>query len=97
MAVVTHMVEALEYFNTISTDTVKKIAGEIATLGTQGFNPSKTDYRINAIPGKQFTGYQILSYMYLSFALTIPEGVNELGLNYKNEFEMAKEMAGLNK
>ena len=49
------------------------------------------------IPGKQFSGYQILSYMYVSFALVIPEGVNELGLNYKNEYEMAKGMSGLNK
>jgi hypothetical protein len=32
--------------------------------------------------------------MYVSFALAIPEGVDELGLNYKNEFEMAKGMSG---
>lgn len=34
--------------------------------------------------------------MYVRFALVIPERVDELGLNYKNEFEMAKGMSGLN-
>ncbi len=93
MAVVGHMAEALIFFKTFSLNGIKRVAVEIATLGTQGFNPAKTDYRINSIPRKQFTGYQILSYMYVSFALAIPEGVDELGLNYKNEYEMAKEMS----
>lgn len=97
MAVVGHMVEALNFFSTRPPDEIKIIAVEIAMLGTQGFKPAKTDYKINSIPGKQFTGYQILSYMYVSFALVIPEGVDELGLNYKHEFEMAKGMSGLNK
>jgi hypothetical protein len=52
MAVVGHMAEAIIFFKTISNDQIKRVAVEIATLGTQGFNPAKTDYRINSIPGK---------------------------------------------
>ena len=46
--------------------------------------------RLNSILVKQFTGYQILSNMYEAFFLVIPGGVEELGLDYKNEFEMGK-------
>ncbi len=48
--------------------------------------------RLNSILIKQFTIYQILSYMYERFSFLIPGGVGELGLNFKKEFEMGKGM-----
>jgi hypothetical protein len=60
--------------------------------GTQGFSTEKQDYRINAMPNKLFSGYQILAYYYVSWALAMPDQVDKLGLNYGKEFAAAKTM-----
>jgi hypothetical protein len=36
------------------------------------------------------SGYQLLAWYYVSWALAIPTEVNNLGLDYSKEFEMAK-------
>ncbi len=92
MAVVMFMIDALGYFKTISMDEIKKIAYEIALLGTQGYRPEKTDYRLKFIPGKTFSGYHILAYYYVSWAIAVPEMLDKLQLPYKNEYEMALTM-----
>jgi hypothetical protein len=92
MAVVFFMVDALQFFKGMSTETIKKIAVEIALQGTQGYSPEKDDYTINLIPGKSFSGNHILAYFYVSWQLAMPESVNQLGLPFENEYEMAKQM-----
>ncbi|MBK7640806.1 MAG: hypothetical protein IPJ22_12430 [Bacteroidetes bacterium] len=71
---------------------IKKIAIEIAMQGTQGYRPDKNDYRINSIKGKTFSGYHILAYYYVSWALALPQQLPELQLPYDKEYEMAKQM-----
>jgi len=92
MAVVFYMVGALEYFDNVPVEKIKQIAVEIALQGTQGYNPAKKDYTINLIPGKTFSGYKILSWYYVSWALAKPESIGTLGLPYDKEWEMAKQM-----
>lgn len=92
MAVVMYMVEALQYFKNVSKDEIKKVAFEIAMLGTQGYRPDGKDYRIGSIPGKFFSGYHILAYYYISWMLAIPEMVPQLQLPYEKEYELAKTM-----
>jgi Tfp pilus assembly protein PilF len=92
MAVVLFMQSALNYFKDMPPEKIKEIAVEIAMKGTQGFNPKGKDYEINSIPGKQFSGYQILAWYYVSWSLAMPEMVGQLGLNYEKEYEMAKAM-----
>lgn len=92
MAVVFFMVDALQFFKGMPTETIKKIAVEIALQGTQGYSPDKEDYTINLIPGKTFSGNHILAYFYVSWQLAMPESVNQLGLPFENEYEMAKQM-----
>lgn len=89
MAVAMFMVEALQYFGSMSQAEIKKIALEIAMLGIQGFNPQKEGYRVASIPGKSFSGYHILAYYYVSWALAIPEQLAELQLPFDKEYEMA--------
>lgn len=88
--VVVFMVEALEYFEGMSAEQIKNIAFEIALQGTNGYHPEKTGYVIQLIPYKIFTGYQILAYYYVSFALAAPEVLVELQLPYHEEYLMAK-------
>lgn len=92
MAVVMFMVDALQYFEGLPKDEIKKIAFEIATQGTQGYRPDKKDYRISSLPGKLFSGYHILAYYYVSWMLAIPEMVSQLQLPYDDEYKLASSM-----
>jgi len=89
MAVVMFMVDALHYFEGMSKEEIKKIGIEIAMQGTQGYKPEKEDYRVNSIPNKVFSGYQILAFYYVSFAIAIPEMLTEMQLPYNDEYKLA--------
>jgi len=97
MAVVMFMVDALQVFDGMPKEEIKKIAFEIAMQGTQGYRPDKDDYRINSIKGKTFSGYRILAYYYVSWALAIPEMLSQLQLPYDDEYQMALTMHKPNK
>ncbi|MBI4684629.1 MAG: hypothetical protein HY755_05480 [Nitrospirae bacterium] len=70
----------------------KKIGFEIAMLGRQGIDPAKTEkkYHLESIPGKEFTGLQLLAYMYSAFQVIDP--FLDTGINFKKEYEAAKGM-----
>lgn len=97
MAVVMFMVEALEFFNGMPKEEIKKIAFEIAMQGTQGYSPDKQNYRISSIEGKKFSGYHILAYYYVSWALAVPEMLSQLQLPYDEEYKLALTMHNPNK
>lgn len=97
MAVVMFMVDALQFFDGMPKEEIKKIAFEIAMQGTQGYRPDKDDYRISSIKGKTFSGYHILAYYYVSWALAIPEMLSQLQLPYDDEYKLALTMHKPNK
>jgi len=86
------MMDALQFFEAMSHEEIKKIAIEIAMQGTQGYRPDKDNYRINSIKEKTFSGYHILAYYYVSWSLAIPEMVSQLNLPYEEEYKMALTM-----
>ena len=92
MAVVMFMVDALQYFDGKPKEEIKKVAFEIAMFGTQGYSPDKKDYSVPSIPNKQFSGYHILAYYYVSWSLAVPEMVTQLQLPYDKEYELATSM-----
>jgi len=92
MAVVMFMVDALQYFSKLSTSQIKEIALQIALIGTQGISPEKSNYIIPSIKGKQFSGYNLLAYYYVSWKLAIPEMLESLHLPYDGEYQLAKQM-----
>lgn len=89
MAVVMYMVDALKYFQKLSLDKVKTIAHEIAMKGMFGISPEKKDYKLPSIPGKTFTGYHLLAYYYVSWAMADPEMLRELQLPFDKEYVVA--------
>ncbi len=92
-AVMWFMVDALQFFNKMSQEKIKSIAFEIAMIGTQGINPAKGhSYKVNSIPGKDFSGYQLLAYYYVSWKLAIPEMLSQLQLPYDDEYKLAVTM-----
>lgn len=90
MAVAMYMVGALNYFKNMPTTRVKEIAFEIAMLGRNGINPEKKGYKLNLIPGSSFSGYKLLSYYYVSWAIAMPDMLKELQMPFEKEFELAK-------
>lgn len=90
MAVAMYMVEALQHFEDKPKEEIKKVAYEIALQGTQGYSPEKKNYRISSIPNKTFSGYHILAYYYVSWALAIPEMLEDLHLPFHEEYQLAK-------
>lgn len=97
MAVVMFMVDALQFFDGMPKEEIKKIAFEIAMQGTQGYRPDKDNYLISSIKGKTFSGYHILAYYYVSWALAIPEMLSQLQLPYEDEYKLALTMHKPNK
>ena len=61
-----YMLGALEYFDGMDKMEIKKIAFEIAMIGTTGISPDKkSGYKVPSIPEKDFGGYQLLAYYYV--------------------------------
>jgi len=92
MAVVMHMLDALNYFDDMERDDIKGVAYEIALLGAKGFHPDQDGYRLKSIPDQEFSGLHILAYYYVSWKLAIPDMLNELQLPYDKEFELAEKL-----
>jgi hypothetical protein len=45
---------------------------------------------LNKIPNKKFSGYNLLAYYYVSWAIAVPELLNELQMPFEKEYELAK-------
>ncbi len=88
MMMTMHMLGAMEYFDTLRIDEVKGIAIEIATVGITGIDPKKT-YTLKSIPGKEFSGYKLLAYYYVSWARSMPEALHKLQLPFDTAYGMA--------
>jgi hypothetical protein len=56
-----------------------------------GFNPNKKGYIIHSIPEKEFTGFHVLAYYYVSWVLAMPEMLKELQMPYDKEYEVASQ------
>lgn len=85
------MISALKYFKDIPKEEIKKTAFEIANIGVNGINPSKkSGYKVPSIKDSDFSGYQMLAYYYVSWALSAPQLLPELQLPFDKEFESAK-------
>ena len=52
-------------------------------------------YTVPLMPGKSFSGYQVLAYYYVSWAKAFPEYLEQLQLPFAKEYEFAKEMVGM--
>lgn len=91
-AVVMYCLSALQLFEKKTKDEVKEIGFEIALLGTHGIDPKNTEKRYNlaSIPGKQFSGLQLLAYMFVAWQEIDPTA--NVSLDFIKEYEIAKTM-----
>lgn len=88
-----YMVSALEYFEGKSKADIKVTAFEIAMVGASGISPEKkSGYSVPSIPGKDFGGYQFIAYYYVSWAVAIPEMLEQLHLPFSKAYETALQL-----
>ena len=86
-----YMLGAMDYFDTLPSQDVHRIAIEIAMVGVTGIDPKKK-YSIKSMPDKEFGGYQLLAWYYVSWARAIPEKLEHLGLPFSKAYESALQM-----
>jgi len=86
---------AIYCLNYLPKGKVKEIALEIAQAGIHGTDSNKDGYKLAHVPGKVFSGYHIMAYYYVSWAITMPEVVGSLGLEFDREYKIAKGMINL--
>jgi len=88
-----YMVGAMEYFEELLPEDIEKIAFECALVGQNGINPvQKSGYKLNNVPGKDFSGYELLAYYYVSWAISHPEMLDKLQMPFADAYRMAKQI-----
>jgi tetratricopeptide (TPR) repeat protein len=92
MNIVMFMIGAKNYLKDLSKEKIKEVALEIAQAGIHGIDPNQDGYKVANLPGKKFSGSQLLAWCYVSWAMAIPEMVASLQLPYDREYEVAKGM-----
>ena len=92
MMMTMYMLGALQYMDGMPHEDIHRIAIEIAMVGMHGINPANKGYSIQAIPNREFGGYEFLAFYYVSWALAIPEKLDNLGLPFKSAYESAKSL-----
>ncbi|MFA5857586.1 MAG: tetratricopeptide repeat protein [Elusimicrobiota bacterium] len=92
MATVMYCLSALQYFQDKSNEEITKAGFEIAKIGTQGIDPLDTEkkYHLTSIPDKEFSGLQLLAFMYVAFQTIDPN--LDIGIDFKKEYKIAKDM-----
>lgn len=86
-----YCVAAIRTFSKLTEQEVQKITFEIATLGRGGLavnNPDKK-YLLKSMAG-EFTGLQLVSYMYVGFQIIAPGA--ECGFDLAREYELARKI-----
>lgn len=91
-----YMLGTMEYLKALPQYDVHRIAIEIAMVGVNGINPNNKGYKIDALPDREFGGFEFLAWYYVSWAIAIPEKLSSLGLPFSQAYEAAKQMFDLN-
>ena len=86
------MVAALDYMEGKPKAEVKQIAYDAAMLGVGGISPDKSGYFLPSVPGKTFGGNELLAWYYVSWALAVPDMLDQLNLPFSSAYAMALSM-----
>jgi len=84
-----YCLSALERFEALPLDDVRRIAFEIAVLGRGGLdvNDSVQKYGLKSLPGA-FSGLHLVCLMYVGFKLVAPE--QDIGFDRSKEYAAAR-------
>jgi hypothetical protein len=87
-----YCLSALEKFDNMTDEEVRNVGFEIAMLGTNGIDYASSDrkYSLRSLPGAQFSGLQLLAYMYVAFNRIDPS--LNTGVDFRQPYELAMKM-----
>lgn len=88
---VMYLMGAMDRFEKMPLDELRRVAFEIAVLGQRGYdtnNPQK-QYEVKSLPGR-YSGLHMVCLMYVAFQMISPE--HSVGFDLSREFEAAKSM-----
>lgn len=93
MDAVLYLVGALKLFEQRTEEEIRNIAFEIALKGQSGLDINNPDikYTLNSLAG-EFTGLQLVSYMYVGFNKIAPD--QDIGVDLSDEYNMALKLFG---
>jgi Flp pilus assembly protein TadD len=86
---VLYCLDAIERFGKILRSQVRRIALEVAMLGTKGLDVNSTvqKYRLKSLPGR-FSGLHLVCLMYVGFKIVAPE--KNIGFDLSKEYAAAE-------
>lgn len=83
------MTVTLLYLGEKDQNKLEAIAFETAMLAKRGISYDEKGLTLHNIPEKTFDRDQFLAFYYVSWALIRPDFLDELGLDYEQEFQFA--------
>jgi hypothetical protein len=91
MDAVMYCLGALKKFDEMTSEQVRNVGFEVATLGMNGINVNdpKSEYHLRTLPGT-FTGLQLLCYEYVAFKQVAPD--IDIGFDLAKEYGEATRM-----
>jgi hypothetical protein len=87
-----YCLDALQRFEEKSRDEIYEVVSEIAIMGRSGLDYASSDakYTLRSIPGKQFSGLQLMCLMYVGFKEIEP--TLDTGVDLREPYEQALAM-----
>jgi hypothetical protein len=92
MMMAMYMLGALHEFKKMSIEEIRIVAFDIAILGMNGITPDKQGYSVKSLGDREFGGYQMLAYYYVSWAKAYPEKLESLRLPFSKAYATALQM-----
>lgn len=91
-AAVMYCLSALQRFENLNRDQIFPIVSEIALLGQRGLDYADPDqkYTLNNIPGEQFSGLQLMCFMYVGFKDIEP--TLDVGFDLSSSYQLALQL-----
>ncbi|MBX7245322.1 MAG: hypothetical protein K1X53_07470 [Candidatus Sumerlaeaceae bacterium] len=88
-ATMMHLLGALQRFETMTPEDVKRVASEISIIGMNGITFTDPDKRftLRTLPGEEFTGLQLLAMMFVGWKQVEP--TLNTGLDFEQAFQAA--------
>jgi tetratricopeptide (TPR) repeat protein len=92
-----YFLDALERFDKMTEEEIKKLSFEIGMLGRTGLDYSSPDekYTLRNLPGKKFSGLHLMCLMYAGFKRIAPE--QDVGMDLKEPYTAALQVYNKNK
>ncbi len=93
MMMAMYMLDAIKKLSALTADKIKAIAMEIAMLGANGIDVSRSGgYVLKTMPGEDFSGYRLLANYYVSWKIALPEHLAKVGLPFDDAYALAQQM-----